>query len=178
MRRRPLVGSRLEELIYPGNAISENRRMRRLAQRGQRQALTLTQAEAHYQERWGMFLDGWFQENVGAGQAGVVLDRFTTGAPFMRSVGFARDGFLVFLMGRLSVPASAGTCTVEVYVGGVASGLAVVIDGGEGGQVEEAIGLTDYPFAAEEVIDLRVSTSGGFAPTSADLMCRLGLRLA
>ena len=177
MRRRPLAGSHLEEALFPGNVVTEGRRTRRLARQGQRQALTLTQARANYQARYGMFLDGWFQENVGAGQSGVVLNRWVTGATFLRTVGFGRPGYLTWLQGRLSVAATGGTCTVEVYVGGVGSGLAVVIDGGEGGQIEEGVGLSDYRFESLDEIDLRVTTSAGWGPSSADLTCRIGLVL-
>lgn len=177
MRKRPLQGSHLEEALYPGNALTEMRRTRRLARRGQRQALTLTQAEAHYQAAFGMFLDGWFQENVAASQSAAVLSRWTTGATFLRTVAFARPGYLTWLQARLNVAATGGLCTVEVYVAGAASGLAVTIDGAEGGQLEEVIGLTDYPFGALEEIDLRVTTDGSWTPVSADLTCRIGLRL-
>jgi len=174
MSRRPGSG-RLEESFFPGNLVTEMRRASRQQGRLGRQGLTARAAEEGYQARWGMFLDGWYQEAVAASQSAVTLSRFS-GANALRKVVFGRDGYVTWVQARLDTPLTAGSCTVEVWINGAASGLAAVLDGDEP-SIAEAAGETEFAFAAGELIDLRVTTSSGFAPTSANLLGMIGVRL-
>lgn len=173
MSRGPGSG-RLEERFFPGNLVSEMgeaiRQQRRLGRRG----LTARAAAEGYQARWGMFLDGWYQATVAASQSAVALNRWGA-ASYWQKVAFGRDGYVTWLQARLDAPLTAGSCTVEVWINGAASGLAVVLDGEEP-SIVEASGETEFGFAAGEEIELRVTTSG-FAPTAANLLCMIGVRL-
>jgi hypothetical protein len=75
----------------------------------------------------------------------------------------------------LDAPLSAGSCTVEVWINGAASGLAAVLDGDQP-SIAEAEGETEYAFAAGEEIELRV-TSSGLGPTGLSLLGMIGVRL-
>lgn len=165
---------KLEELYFPGNLVTELKRMRRQQGRQGRQLLTTRAATEGYQARFGMFLDGWYQETVAANQTAQILNRFGSIAA-LRKVAFGRDGYVVWLQARLDAALTGGTCTVEVYVNGAASGLAATLDGDNPSFAEES-GETEFAFAAEDVMDLRVTTSG-FGPTSANLLARVGLVL-
>ena len=172
-RRRP-GGGRLEERFFPGNLVSEMGEAIRQQGRLGRAALTARAAEEGYQARWGMFLDGWGQASVAANQSAVILNRWGGGG-YLQRVAFGRDGYVTWLQARLDAALTGGSCTVEVWVNGVASGLAAVLDGDEP-LIAEGEGGTEFGFAAGEEIELRV-TSSGFGPTSAGLVCMIGVRL-
>ncbi len=173
MSRRPGSGA-LEEMFFPGNLVQEMQRTVRDQARQGRQLLTARAAEEGYQARWGMFLDGWGQATVAANQTEVALNRWGVGG-FWTRAAFGRDGYVTWLQARLDAELTAGSCTVEVWIGGVASGLVAVLDGDEP-LVAEGSGESEFAFAAGEEIELRV-TSSGFGPTSANLLCMIGVRL-
>lgn len=171
--RKPGSGS-LEEQFFPGNLVTEMGRMQKAQGRLGRQALTTGVAVEAYQARWGMFLDGWHQNTVPANQSAVALNRWGT-ASYLNAAVFGRDGYVTWLQAALDAPLTAGTCSVEVWINSAASGFAVLLNTDEP-SVAEGSGETEFPFAAGETIRLRV-TSSGFAPTSANLLAMIGVRL-
>lgn len=165
MMKKPGSGA-LEEMFFPGNLVTGMKALHRQADRQGRQLL---ETRGTFQE---MFLDGWYQDTVAASQSAVVLDRWAA-VSYLRKVAFGRDGAVTWVQARLDAALTGGTCSVEVWINGAASGLAAALSGDEPSISE---GNGEVGFAAGDVIELRLTTSAGFAPTSANVLCMVGLR--
>lgn len=171
--KRPGSGN-LEELFFPGNLVTEMGQARKRQNRQGRQVLTARAAEEAYQARFGMFLDGWYQNTVPGNQTAIALNRWSS-ASFLSTAYFARDGHVSWLQAALDAPLTAGTVIVEVWINSLASGFTVELNTDEPTVAEET-GGSEFAFAAGEPVRLRV-TSSGFAPTTANLLAMIGVLL-
>jgi len=119
-------------------------------------------------------VDGWRRTDVAAGLSGAVVNRF----------GGSADGGLILpvtvhvrgLMVSLNAARTAGTLAAVVYVGGTATGLRGEF--GAGNTLYSYITSMAAMAVAGEVIDIRLTTSGDWAPTSADLFAALIIEIA
>lgn len=120
-------------------------------------------------------VDGWFQDNVTASQTAVQLSRFGSGAFATRWIA-SRDYSIVGLWIKSNEVCTAGVATVEVYVNGVASGLTASLSTSATTtkRTFQALGLDRV--AAFDEVDIRISTSAGWLPITADV--RAGIVLA
>jgi hypothetical protein len=114
-------------------------------------------------------LDGWFQTDVPANQTTVQLGRFGDTAGTTSRYSAIRSGSVTGLWARSSEARTAGSCTVFVFKNGVSTGMNVAINASNTTfdhtfQAKDAI-----TFVATDQLDLRVSTSADWAPTTADL---------
>src|SRR3989442_12876991 len=112
-------------------------------------------------------VDGWFQNAVAASQTNVVLTLYQGNAP---QVWIApRDGWINDLWISVDTPRTAGTLTLSVFKNAVQLGTATaVIDG-----VNTTYKLTQVdnrvlPFNAGDKLDLRITTTAGWLPTTAN----------
>jgi len=112
-------------------------------------------------------VDGWFQNAVAANQNNVVLALYQGNAP---QVWVApRDGWVHDLWISVDTPRTAGTLTLAVFKNTVQLGTATaVIDG-----VNTTYKLTQVdnrvlPFNAGDKLDLRITTTAGWLPVTAN----------
>lgn len=119
-------------------------------------------------------VDGWRRTDVAAGLSGAVVNRF----------GGSADGGLILpvevyvrgLMVSLNAARTAGTLAAVVYVAGVATELRGEF-GAENTLYSYTTSMTVLA-AAGQVIDIRLTTSGDWAPASADLFAALVIEIA
>lgn len=116
-------------------------------------------------------IDGWYQDNVAASQTAVVLSR----GPGASSYWMApRGGSVTGLIVRSSDARVAGTLTVEVYIGGVATGIQATLDASNTTVSAPFLQSKDLDaFSAGAIVDLRVTTDGSWSPTTADIQATL-----
>src|SRR5690606_32554060 len=120
--------------------------------------------------RGALLFAGWGQASVSNGQSNVTLSRFGSSlhAPLILPFAGSVTGVLV----ALSSQQTGGTLTIKIYVEGVDSGLAAVIDSENRLFVEEIAPKGVAGFEAGEAITVRISTSS-WTPTSADVFVLL-----
>jgi hypothetical protein len=124
-----------------------------------------------------MLLEGWWQDNVAASQTAVILTRFGAGTGFPTKAIMLRAGSITGIQVKSNAARTAGTLTVEVYRGGVATGLTAVLDGTNTTQksTTQATGLDT--FVAGDELDIRITTDGSWAPTTADIFASLDVHV-
>lgn len=116
-------------------------------------------------------IDGWYQDNVPASQSATVASRLS---------GTAQNAFIPVRAGSITgiciwsnAARSAGTLTAEVYVNGSATGLQAILNGTNTTfKATTQAGGIDV-FNAGDRIDIRISTDGSWAPTTADVRATL-----
>ena len=116
--------------------------------------------------------DLWFQDNVAANQTAVLLGRTDHQAPpaaYPNQLIVGRPGSVTAIWVRLTAAWSAGTLTLTLYKNNVATAMTVVIDGSATQNNTTLAVKGTYNFAAYDRLDLRVTTDGAWAPTTADL---------
>lgn len=124
---------------------------------------------------WQLDVDGWYQNNVAASQTAVVLTRGP--GPSAGNVWVApRAGNLVQVRVWSNEARTAGTLTVEVYLNGVATGLTAVLNATDTTFKATAQDPAD-PFVAGDRLDIRITTDGTWAPTTADIVAGLMVEL-
>ena len=119
-------------------------------------------------------LVGFVRVNVAAGLTAVQLGRSTKdNGDFVLPVVVDRAGSIIGVSVASAEARSAGTLTVEVYKNGVATGLTAVIDGTntQYGYGTQAVGSDT--FTARDRLDVRVTTDGTWAPTTADIEAKI-----
>jgi hypothetical protein len=123
--------------------------------------------------------DLWYQDNVAASQAAVILNRAdhagATPAGYAHRLILGKAGSITALWIRMNANRSAGSLTVEVYKNAGATGLTAVIDGTNPLKVTTEQPIGDDSFSAGDWIDLRITTDGSWAPTTDDL--RAGIEI-
>lgn len=115
----------------------------------------------------------WGQDDVAAAQTAVALSQRVS-TVFANDTKMVRAGSLTGLNTRLNTPITAGTLTVIVTVGGVATTLTLVhtsASNPSGGQATLASAVE--AFAAGALVGIDITTSAGFLPVTADLECWL-----
>lgn len=119
-------------------------------------------------------IDGWTQNNVAASQTSVVMVRWTTtGTGFATQWLAIRPGSITGIGVKSNAARSAGTLTVTAHINGSATALAAVLDGTNttSKSTTQARGVDN--FVAGDVLDIRITTDGSWAPTTADITASL-----
>lgn len=104
----------------------------------------------------------WAQQDVAASQTNVQLE--TNVSQLFASWRAPRAGSIVGLVTRFSEAITAGSVTLTVRVNGAAGTLVATSVGGTGTQVTQAAGIDTY--AAGDLLDIAITTTGAFAPVS------------
>ena len=116
-------------------------------------------------------IGGWVQENVAASQAAVPLARFATNNPISRWTA-PRAGSITAVSVWFSAALTAGGADafkVDVWKNGVATGWTLSV--GSGSQSGQATAAKDtITFAAGDTLDVRITTTATFAPTTTDVV--------
>ena len=108
----------------------------------------------------------FFQDNVAAGQTAVALsDGRST-----RGYCAAEEGSVVAIAVRSNEARTAGTLTLEAYIGGVATGLTVVLDATNATTNSTLQDQGKDTFTRGAAIDCRITTSAGWTPVTADII--------
>lgn len=154
-----MAGDRMERLLVGGNVVDQIAALeRRVGALERRAGGTVTRS----------LVDGWRRSNVAASLSGSVVDRFGNGvdAGLMLPVEMTVRGLYVWL----NEARTGGTLAAGVFVDGTATSLAVEVNEGEtrggfyrGGVVVPAGG----------VVTVRLTSSGDWGPTTADLWAGL-----
>ena len=154
------------------NMVSRVEELERAKRQMDRLGLTSSAAESAYSRRY--MLDGWGLENVPSSQSATRLYRFGNSEGWQRAVLMPRGGVIRGLGVVVNEARSSGAATVEVYVGGAASGVQAVLDAGA---TLFAWETAQVSFEGGEGVDLWLATSG-WGPTSADLQAMIEVEWA
>lgn len=115
-------------------------------------------------------IDGWFQDNVAASQTAATMTRYVAGPTFSLNLWVApRNGSITAIAVKSNTARTAGTLTVEAYINGAASGLTAVLDGTNTTFKATTQGKDADSFSAGNEIDVRITTTSDWAPTTADV---------
>lgn len=171
MRQRPrrvfdggtLVADFLGETI-----LRDVNRLDRQAEVVAEDKLSATAARASYvRQMEQLVFDGWGMADVAAGLGNVALGRF--GGLGQGGLRPAVGGSVTALGVQVSEQRTGGSLTVKVFVGGSATDLTAEIDGGARWAALETLPAGEVLFEADEEITVRVSSSGSWAPATADV---------
>lgn len=176
--RRPLEGGTLlTDYLGQSNILARTRRLESGLEDMTTGMLSSSAAASSYTRRRGaLFLSGWGQSNVAASQSAVQLSRY--GVSWQAPLILPFAGSVIGLLVGMSAARTAGSLTMQVFLDGSASGLEVVIDGDNPLTVEDTAVAGEYPFEAGEKVTVRITTSGDWAPTSADVLVMLEVAAA
>lgn len=171
--RRPLEGGTLlPDYLGQNNFLSRTRRLEQQAAEMAASMLSSSAARGSYLRRRGaLFLSGWGQASVADGQSAVQLSRY--GVSWQAPLILPFSGSVIGLLAGVSAARTAGSLTVQLYIDGAASGMEVIIDADNPLAVEDTAPAGQYIFEAGEKVTVRVTTTGGWAPTSAALLVSL-----
>lgn len=116
--------------------------------------------------------DGWYQDNVAASQSAVALTRIS-GPDFGDKLVLPRAGSLTGICAKASTAVTAGSATIEAYVGTNTTGLTCVLDVTNSTFKATTQAKDADTFAAGDELSLKITTSTNFAPTTLDLVATL-----
>lgn len=169
-RRRPLEGTQLERKIKPNHIVTEILATRALAKKQAVLGVSGTHANSAYRKLSQEKHAGFGEGNVAKSLTNQKLDRFGSSG-YINTLIPHESGSLWKLTAALSAARTGGTIDITVFIDDVASPLTMQINDATplGGMVS-AGGVTFPAFAQ---IDIRITTNGSWAPTSADLQCVL-----
>lgn len=171
-RRKPLEGGTIKGMLYRGNLIEKSTEHQNRLNQLERQTLTESAAGARFKRRGEeRDYDGWGQQMVMANQTAVTLNRW--GLSWQDTFIPTRDGSFTALELAVSLARTAGTLTVTVYVNGTATEFLAAINDEDTNFVEELASVGEFTFSAGDEITLRLTTTSGWLPVTANLQCRL-----
>lgn len=177
MARKTLEKGTLRPLISKNNLLEQLGNISKEIRRLNDKALTQDSAEKAYQKlNQEKDVSGWTQQNVSAGQSAVTLTRWSL--LWVDEIGFANDGSVTAVEVYSTAARTAGDLTIEVYIDGAASGFSVVLDSENTKAARELASIDEFQFSAGESIELKITTSGSWAPTSADIVCTITVALS
>lgn len=107
----------------------------------------------------------WAQNDVTASQSDVGLE--TNVSQLFSTWRAPRAGSIVGLVTRFSEAITAGSVTLKVRVNGTPGTLVATSVAGTGTQVVQAPGIDTY--AAGDLLDIAITTDGGFLPITTDV---------
>lgn len=115
-------------------------------------------------------LDGWSATAL-ASQTNVQMGRFSVAAGILTEAIAVRAGSLVGVVVRSDSAQLTGTCTVEVFINGVASGLIAILDGTNRTIKATTQAKDTDAIAVGDTIDVRFTTTAGWTPITAVINC-------
>ena len=116
-----------------------------------------------------VLLDGWYQNNVVAGQSGVALSRLTGPDCEAGGVIVPRAGSITAVAVYSNAARTAGTCTVEVVKNGSGTGFTAALNATNTQFAVATAAKDTRVLAAGDVLGVQVTTSADWAPTTADI---------
>jgi len=117
--------------------------------------------------------DVYFEDDVAASQTAAAMTRadHVGSAPDknINTIQMPRQGSVTAIWVSLSTARTAGTLTITLYKNGAAQAMTCVIDGSNTTNNRTLAIEGTYNFVAYDLIDLRITTDGSWAPVTADL---------
>jgi hypothetical protein len=166
--RRVLDGGTLVPDFLSGTIVGTVSRLEGQAREMEQNGLSAAAAERSYVRAFRqMVFDGWGRQDVAAGLSNSVLSRF--GNAWQSELRMGVSGSVVALGVWLNATRSADSCTVTVWVGGVATELAATLDADAPWAALETAAVGAVAFEAGEEIALRLTTGATWEPLTADL---------
>lgn len=120
-------------------------------------------------------IDGWYYDNAAASLSAAAMTRL--GGTAEDSYVCMRAGSITGVSVRTSSPRTAGTLTATVYRDGAAIGLTAVLDGTNTIFKATTQGMDVNTFAAGGRLDVRLTTSADWAPTTADIRAAIEVEM-
>ena len=121
-------------------------------------------------------IDGWYRENIAASQTNLLLSRLATSTVSPSAWIAPRAGSITALWVKMNVNRTGGTLTTNVFRHGVlVSGLSAVLDATNLHFKSTTVAKDTLVFAAGDLLDIRATTNGAWAPTTGDI--RAGLEV-
>lgn len=114
-------------------------------------------------------VEGFGEDNLAASLTNSQLYRNVQGIEAQLPVVMPRAGSIIGLSIASSEARTAGTATFEVYKNGAATGLTAVLDGTDTQYAYAVQAASLDTFVAGDRLDVRVTTDGTWAPTTADV---------
>lgn len=152
--------SQMEQLFLSGNLFDRIDELERRVRAAERRTSELGSR---------LLLDGWRRTDVAASLSAVAVNRFAESADsgLIMPVSFAIRGLLV----SLNAARTAGTLAAVVYVAGSATALQADFNA----ENTQYAYVTSTTITADrgEVVDIRLTSDGSWAPTTADLWAAL-----
>lgn len=116
--------------------------------------------------------EGWYADNVVAGTTAQVLNRLS-GVAQGRWLQLMRGGHVTGVGLYCNAAGTAGTMTATLYLNNVAQALVAQVDRVNTQQHIGSANVGEYPFSALTPLDVRITTSADWAPTTIDIRCLL-----
>ena len=116
-------------------------------------------------------VDGWYQDSVAASQTDVLLTRYTLWvAP--------APGAVRALWVRSDAARAGGTLTIELFKNGTQLGVALVTLNATQTTFNVArLERSTLPFLPGDILDLRLTTTGAWSPTTANMVAGIEVEL-
>lgn len=114
-------------------------------------------------------LAGFGEDNLAASLTNSQLYRNVQGIEAQIPLVMSHEGAIVGLAVASSEARTAGTATFEVYKNGAATGLTAVLDATDTQYASSTQAASLDTFVAGDRLDVRVTTDGSWAPTTADV---------
>jgi len=124
-----------------------------------------------------LILEGWWQDDVAASQTDVALTRAGTGAAFPTVWVAPRPGHILGVSVKANAARAAGTLTVTVFKNGSTTGLTAVLDAVNTTSKSTYQGAGLDTFVVGDELDIRITTDGGWLPTTADVRATIEVEL-
>lgn len=110
-------------------------------------------------------IDGWFQDNVTANQAAVVLGRGNS----RTEVPMPSPGHLVGIVVYSNAARAGGTLTVDATINGTVTGLTAVLDGTNTQTKATRQAQNTDKYTIGQRLGVKITTDSGWLPTTADI---------
>lgn len=128
----------------------------------------LGQRDLNFSGGYRQVIDAWYQDAAAASQTNAPIGKNYGGAGFGTQWIALRAGSITGIQVKSSQARTAGTLTVEVFRNG-ATGLTAVLDGTNTLQKSTIQAKDLDTFVAGDAIDVRVTTTAGWLPVSAQI---------
>lgn len=115
------------------------------------------------------YMSGFGEDNLAASLTNSQLYRNVQGIQFQTPIVTSHSGDIVGLTVASSEARTAGTATFEIYKNGTGIGLTVVLDATNPQYVAASQAAALDTFVSGDRLDVRVTTDGSWAPTTADV---------
>ena len=115
------------------------------------------------------YIVGFGEDNLAASLTDSQLYRNVQGVALQVPVVVSHSGDIIGVTVASSEARTAGTATFEVFKNGTGTGLSVVLDGTDTQYAAAAQATGLDTFASGDRLDVRVTTDGSWAPTTADV---------
>ncbi len=112
---------------------------------------------------------GFGEDDLAASLTDSQLYRNVQGVATQIPVVMSQEGSIIGISVAASATRSAGTATFEVFKNGTGTGLTTVLDGTDTQYASSAQAPSLDTFAAGDLLDIRVTTDGSWAPTTLEV---------